>query len=164
CFGKPSLKPGTMQRLPAPLNRANFDKGHYYNISNAVYDKNWAMSPDWTPANGQSTREGFVHVPMLTTEKEGATLTLPFSGNALGMAIISGNDAGMISYKIDNGPAKTLDLFTEWSSSLHLPYYICLGSDLKKGKHTLTIKMLSDKNPGSKGHACRIVHFLLNDN
>jgi sialidase-1 len=164
CFAGQPLNPGTPQRLPAPLDKANFERGHYYSISNAVYDKGWTMNPGWTAANGQSTREGFVNVPMLTTEKEGAVLTLPFSGNVIGMAIISGNDAGIISYQIDKGPARTLDLFTEWSSSLHLPYYICLGSDLKKGKHTLTIKMLNDKNTGSKGHACRIVHFLVNDN
>jgi sialidase-1 len=37
-----------------------------------------------------------------------------------------------------------------------------LGKDLKNGKHILTIKTENDKNPNSKGNACRIVHFLVN--
>jgi sialidase-1 len=164
CFDKqPQSEPLKIVSLPKSLTSSSFEKGHYYAIGNARYDKDWILFSNWTPANKQSTREGFVNVPMLTTEKPGASLVLPFKGNAIGMAIISGNDAGIISYNIDNGPAKTLDLYTQWSGMLHLPYYILLGSNLPDRHHTLTIKMLERKNSNSKGNACRIVHFLVND-
>ncbi|MDB5026128.1 MAG: Alpha/beta hydrolase family protein, partial [Mucilaginibacter sp.] len=157
-FEHPKIVP-----LPKPLTSSSFEKGHYYDVSKAHYDKDWSLVSRWTPANRQPTREGFVNVPMLTTENEGASLVLPFKGNAVGMAIISGNDAGTITYRIDNGSFKTLDLYTEWSYMLHLPYYILLGSNLPDRHHTLTIKVSGKKNPNSKGNACRIVHFLVND-
>ncbi len=40
------------------------------------------------------------------------------------MAIVSGSDAGIVKYSIDNGPEQQIDLFTEWSQSLHLPWYV----------------------------------------
>ncbi len=60
----------------------------------------------------------FVHRPMLVATTPGATLTLAFEGNAIGIAIVSGKDAGIVSYSIDNGPFKEMDLFTQWSKSL----------------------------------------------
>lgn len=159
-FTHPFNKPAY---YPAALNKFSFDKGHYSDIARAKHDANWVLNPNWKPSNNQSTREGFVNVPMLTTEKAGATLTYSFKGNAVGIAIISGNDAGMINYQIDNSPAKKIDLFTEWSGWLHLPYYILLGGGLHSGAHTLTITTLAEKNPDSKSNACRIVHFFVND-
>ncbi|MDP4131801.1 MAG: SGNH/GDSL hydrolase family protein, partial [Bacteroidota bacterium] len=80
-----------------------------------------------------------------------------------GLAFVSGADAGIFSFSIDMGDFNKMDLFTPWSEQLHLPWYLLLGTDLKKGKHILRLKMAADKNSRSKGNACRIVHFLLND-
>lgn len=149
--------------FPKPLNKANFDNGSYSNIENARHDGDWTITKDWTPTNGLATREGFVHVPVLSSAKPGAELSFPFKGNAVGIAIVSGGDAGTIAYAIDNAPFKTLDLYTQWSGFLHLPWYLLLGSNLTSGAHTLHIKISADKNKASKGNACRIVHFLVND-
>lgn len=148
--------------LPKPLHNGLLDNGMYVDVNAAQHDTGWTYNPNWTPENKQGTRDGFVDVPMLTTQSPGNTLTFNFKGNAVGIAIVSGADAGMISYKVDQGPEQKLDLFTEWSGSLHLPWYLLLGADLSNGKHTLTITMLADKNQQSKGNACRIVHFLVN--
>lgn len=150
-------------RQPEALTPSSFSRGRYYTIRNAKPDPKWTYVPSWKPADNLSTREGFVNVPMLVTEQSGASLVLPFKGTALGMAIISGADAGRISWSIDKGPAKEIDLFTEYSSWLHLPYYILFQGDLKPGSHTLTLTVLPEKNQDSKGYACRIVNFLLND-
>ncbi|WP_316788587.1 SGNH/GDSL hydrolase family protein [Pedobacter frigoris] len=149
-------------KLPKPLTPKNFSDGNYLDIKLAEYDKGWKLDNDWTPEDHIGTRAGFVNVPVLSSASPGAVLKLKFKGNAIGMAILSGADAGIVNYRIDNGPEKQLDLFTQWSPSLHLPWYVLFGGDLKNGKHELTISISPNKNSNSKGNACRIVHFLVN--
>jgi sialidase-1 len=161
-FDKPNpLKDNLL--LPKPLNNGSFDNGKYMPIENATHDASWTLNKDWTPTDSLSTRAGFVHVPMLVSTTPNSTLSLKFKGTAVGLAIVSGADVGIISYSIDNGSFKNLDLYTQWSSYLHLPWYLVLGADLKKGNHTLTVKISPEKNPKSKGNACRIVYFLVNE-
>jgi sialidase-1 len=151
-----------LYKLPKPLNKQALENGTYYSIENAHFDGGWKLNPDWTPTDGLHTRPGFVHRPMLVATTRGATLTLPFEGNAIGIAIVSGKDAGMLYYSIDEGPFIQVDLFTQWSKSLHLPWYLLLGSDLKKGTHILQLKIAAAHNNQSTGNACRIVYFLVN--
>jgi len=161
CFdGK--TKKTSKSPLPKPLDKANFEFGSYYNIRNARYNAGWAIDNNWKPTDGLGTRDGFVNVPVLSSATPGSILSLPFNGTAVGIAIVSGSDAGIISYRVDNGIEKTVDLYTEWSSMLHLPWYLLLGSDLKPGNHILTITISQLKNKNSKGNACRIVNFLVN--
>lgn len=148
--------------LPKALDPHAIDKGQYYAIDLAQLDDQWVLQPDWAPADGLHTRPGFVHRPMLVATTPGATLTLPFKGRAIGIAIVSGKDAGILSWSIDGGPFRQADLFTQWSRSLHLPWYLLFSSDLKKGKHTLQLKITNDKNAQSAGNAARIVYFLVN--
>ena len=148
--------------LPAPLDKASLVNGSYYNINNAKHDKGWNYDKAWQPGDSLATRPGFVNVPMLVATTPGATLTLPFNGTAIGMAVISGGDAGIISWSVDDGPAKKTDLYTNWSSFLHLPWYVLFSAGLKDGPHLLRLTIDETKNPGSKGTACRIVYFLVN--
>lgn len=151
-----------MPKLPVAMNKASFVKGRYYSLNNAVLDAGWHLDKGWTPTDGLSTRDGFVHVPMLIATEPGAQLVLPFNGNAVGIGVVAGGDAGIISYSIDGAAFKDIDLYTVHSSWLHLPSYMLLGSNLKNGNHKLVIKIADNKNNNSKGYACRIVHFLLN--
>ncbi len=161
CFDDAKGNP-VKYKLPKPLNSASFDHGQYYDIHNAKFDSNWRIDESWKPSDGLDTRPGYVNVPMLVSDTPGAALKISFKGNAIGIAIASGSDAGIITYSIDGGPEQRKDLFTQWSSWLHLPWYLMLGSNLKDGSHTLEIKISDQKNDKSKGHACRIVYFLLN--
>ncbi|GAA4909555.1 SGNH/GDSL hydrolase family protein [Mucilaginibacter defluvii] len=161
CFVNVSAKP-KKYNSPGPLNEYAFEHGQYFSITNARHDDKWKIDPNWQPADGLGTRPGFVNVPMLVATTPGATLNLLFKGNAIGIAIVSGGDAGIITYSIDGAPVKQADLYTEWSGFLHLPWYVLLGSGLKNGDHTLQIKVSADKNAKSKGNACRIVNFLTN--
>lgn len=163
CFGHQPNITAARYVLPKPLDKANFENGSYYNIKNAVYRTGWEYISKWTPNDGLGTRDGFVNVPVLSSCTPGAELSVPFTGTAVGIAIVSGADAGMISYSIDNGPVKTIDLYTQWSSMLHLPWYILLGSDLKTRKHVLKMAISEQKNSASKGNTCRIVNFLVNN-
>ncbi len=150
------------QALPAPINKGNFGMGVCVSPEHAEYDKGWMLDNNWAPHDGLPAREGFVHTKMLTTSTPGAALNLSFSGTAVGIAIVSGADAGTILYSIDRGAEKKLDLFTAWSDQLHLPWYLVLGKGLKQGKHILHLKISGEKNNRSKGNACRIVYFLVN--
>lgn len=161
CFN--SNTPKTADKaLPKALNNLSLTNGNYYSIQNAKDLNGWAINPDWAPNNNLSTRDGFVHKPMLIGTKAGSALTLPFKGTAIGMAIVSGPDAGIISYSIDGGAEKQMDLYTQYSSWLYLPWYVTFSTDLKKGSHTLKLKIDNNKNTNSKGNTCQVIYFLTN--
>ncbi len=146
--------------MPPKIDNACFENGYYGEIKSAT--GTFTYHENFSPKNGQSSRDGFVNVPMLTGENPGEYLQYNFKGNAIGICVTSGKDAGIIEYSIDNTPFQKIDLFTQWSKMLHLPWYLVLGSDLKEKKHTLTIRIVNEKNKESEGNACRIVHFLIN--
>lgn len=162
CFDKQQAAAPKANALPKPLNALNLNNGRYYNIQNAKNLNGWAINSDWAPNNNLSTREGFVRKPMLIATKPGSSLTLPFTGTAIGMAIVSGPDAGIISYSIDGSAEKTMDLYTEFSSWIYLPWYVTFSTDLKKGQHTLSLKIETYKNKNSKGNTCQVIYFLTN--
>ena len=99
------------------------------------------------PSDKKETRPGFVHVPVLEAVKPGSSFTFSFTGNAIGIAILSGPDSGIIEYQIDGGKPKTLNLSTQWSNYLHLPWYLMLADNLKKGRHILELKTLASTEP-----------------
>jgi sialidase-1 len=162
CFAIPNKKTAQNKALPNPLNKASFVNGSYYAVTNAKWDNNWLYNQSWAPEDHLATREGFVNIPVLSTSKPGASLSLSFKGTAVGLAILSGADAGMVTYSIDNGPSKTIDLYTQWSSFLHLPWYILLDGNLANKEHNLKLTIADSKNIASKGNACRIFNFFIN--
>ncbi len=153
--------PHPQKPLPAPLDDANLEHGRYEAVSQAHHDSAWILSPDWAPADSVATRPGFVHVPVLVGAEPGAQLTFTFEGTAVGMAVVSGPDAGIVEYEIDNGPWQPVNLYTKWSGMLHLPWFILFGSGLAPGRHVLQLRISGEKDPDSNGYACRIVHFLV---
>ncbi|HEY1054594.1 MAG TPA: SGNH/GDSL hydrolase family protein, partial [Emticicia sp.] len=148
--------------LPKPLKEKNFEGGKYVNINEAKIQKGWQLIEKWQPTDGVGTRDGFVNCPVLEANEPDASLSLTFTGNAVGIGLVSGPDAGEVMYSIDNGPYKSMDLYTQWSHFLHLPWYKLFATGLSDKKHTLNLKVSNNKNPKSKGTACRIVYFLVN--
>jgi len=149
--------------LPTLLNDGSYDKGRYLSIKKAEIKSDFMSVDSWKPQEGAGTRKQYVNIPALIGEKPDAAFQLEFTGNTIGICVASGPDAGIISYSIDGKPFKNLDLFTRWSENLHLPWYLMLGQSLNEKKHTLRVRILSEKNHKSKGNACRILHFLVND-
>ena len=150
---------------PRPLDARSFFRARLIDIGAAKCDGGWRRDPSWRPTGAAQapTRPGFVDVPMLVAEEPGATLTLPFTGTAVGVWVVAGPDVGIIEYRIDGSDGfRRRDPFTEWSGGLHLPWVLMLESDLPDGKHLLTLRTTGGKNPNSQGNACRIVHFLVN--
>ncbi|WP_215224077.1 SGNH/GDSL hydrolase family protein [Echinicola shivajiensis] len=148
--------------LPEKLDEGAFDNGKLLEAESFKNTKTWVYSPSWEPNDGKGTRANYVKAPMLLNEGPGSKLKINFEGNAVGIAVAAGPDAGMISYRIDGGEWKSQDLFTRWSSGLHLPWYYVLGADLEDGGHRLELKVLDQKNPNSTGNAVRIRYFFIN--
>ena len=163
CFSTSINKNEIFYPMPTPLDKWNFESGKYISIQKAHLHQGFKLIENWQPKEKIQTREGFVNRPMLEATMPGASLSLSFKGTALGMAIISGPDAGKIEYSIDGKSYQSIDLYTEWSSYLHLPWYVLFDGALKDKQHELNIRIAKDKNSASKGTACRIVYFLLNE-
>ena len=150
--------------LPDMLDHYSYTGGKYLDVNQALNIKKWNFTKSWSPSDGVSTRKRYVEIPAMLAEVPGAEMKLEFTGKAIGICIASGPDAGMIEYSIDGSAFKKIDLYTQWSGGLHLPWYVMLNDELEDKKHTLMIRTLSEKNSKSKGNACRILHFLVNNN
>jgi len=153
----------TAYPLPEKLAKACYNHGVLIPAVETQPVKGWKIDQNWTPTDKTGTRDDFTSVPMLIAETPGGTLKFDFEGNAIGIAVAAGLDAGMIEYRIDKGDWQKQDLYTQWSSSLHLPWFYTLGYGLKKGSHRLEIRVLPEKNIQSTGTACRIRYFYVNN-
>lgn len=150
--------------LPAvPLDGYSYTNGKLVDIRQAHINKGWQLVPSWTPRLIAETRPGFVDVPMLETDRPGAKLTLDFEGTAVGIFCVSGPAAGILEYSIDGAPFKKLDTFTAWSGGLYIPWVYTFDTELPKGKHRLMLRMSKDHHPQSKGTACQIRQFVVNE-
>lgn len=159
-------------KFPAAIDQGNYSNGHYLDIHKAYFNNSKApldantfkfkLNEDWVPADKAGTREGFVHVPVLEATAPDAVCKIDFTGKFIGIGVLSGPDAGIINYTIDGKAYDALDLYTQWSGGLHLPFYFVLADDLNPGKHTLEIKVSRRAAAKSKGTAVRIVDFLEN--
>lgn len=148
--------------MPAMLTKGAYDNGKLIKASEASYAEGWAMDENWIPADNTGTRDNYHHVPMLISNTPGSQLQFSFTGNTVGIAVAAGQDAGIIEYRIDDGPWYKLNLFTKWSASLHLPWYYTLATDLSDSGHVLELKIAEDRDERSIGNACRIRYFYVN--
>ncbi len=165
CFdkGKMMVAKKISYTLPLPLNKWNFENGKYFPIQRANLQRGWKLVENWQPKDKVKTREGFVNRTILEATMPGASLSLKFKGTAIGVAIVAGPDTGEIGYSIDGKIYHTVDLYTQWSSQIYLPWFVLLSGNLENKNHVLQLRIAKDKNPKSKGTACRIVYFFLND-
>jgi sialidase-1 len=152
----------TAYPLPEKLADACYNRGVLIPAVETKPAKGWKIDQNWIPTDKTGTRADFVNVPMLIAEGQGGTLKFDFDGNAIGVAVASGYDAGIIEYRIDKAKWQKLDLFNQWSLQLHLPCFHTFAYGLKQGKHRLEIRVLPEKNIQSKGIACRIRYFYVN--
>ena len=150
-------------KLPSLFEKHAYANGAYVSIGKALIKNDFFINPCWRPEDSARTREGFVNVPVLSGQKPGAKVEFSFKGTAVGIAVLSGPDAGIIKYSIDGKAEQQVDLFTKWSKNLHLPWYLILGGNLSPGNHFLRIKIADNHHPQSKGTSCRIVYFLVNN-
>lgn len=148
--------------LPKKIDNYSYDMGYLLEVNAAKLGKGWSIDTLWNPNDGTSTRLNYVDVPMLISDIPGSTLKLKFEGTAVGIAVTAGRDAGNIEYRINKKEWKKLNLFTKWSTNLHLPWYYTLATELSKKKHLLEMRITETKDKRSTGNACRIRYFYVN--
>jgi sialidase-1 len=153
----------TSNPMPAgSLDSFSYFRGRYVDIGQAELIEGFVYDKAWNPRDGKGVRKGFVDVPVLKADRPGAVLKLKFEGTAIGMFVTCGPDVGIIEYSVDNSAFRQVDQFTQWSTNLHLPWAYVLDAELSSGVHEMTLRTTDKKNPKSRGHACRIVYFLVN--
>lgn len=152
----------TSYELPEMLTPSCYANGVLIPANKVQAGKGWKVAGKWDPEDGKGTRPNYVNVPMLINEGVGQQLKFEFEGNTVGIAVAAGPDAGIIEYKIDRGEWQKQDLFTKWSSGLHLPWYFTLAANLENEKHVLRLRLTDEKNGQSSGSACRIRYFYVN--
>jgi sialidase-1 len=162
CWENPVRVIPTVYSLPARLDTFCYDHGRLVEIQEKNELSGWIYVSKWTPEDSASTREGYANVPMLIGIIPGKILKFRFRGSTVGIAVAAGPDAGIIEYRIDSNGWKSMDLYTQWSGWLHLPWFLVLGDDLKKGSHELRIRPGKSHNEASTGTVCRIRYFLVN--
>ena len=144
--------------LPA-LEPDNYSEGRFVPIDQARLLKGgFHIDGSWRPTDGVGTRANFVDVPMLTTDRPGS-FVLDFQGTAVGICCTCGQDVGTARYSIDGGKAVTLDMVTEWSGYVHIPWVYVLADGLEPGRHTLRFEVLKGERTG-----CHIRNFVVNGN
>ncbi len=148
--------------LPTKLDPHCYDHGQLLDISQAQLADGWSIDPAWRPQDSTGTRPNYVDVPMLVGSYPTGSLQLSFEGAAVGIAVAAGQDAGIIEYRIDDGAWQSLNLYTQWSGWLHLPWYYTLATGLEAGQHVLRIRVTDSKDARSNGRACRIRYVYVN--
>ncbi len=149
--------------MPSKIDDDCYDNGILIPAVEVKLVKGWNRDENWIPEDSAWTRNDYVKVPMLIGEYPCKALKFKFTGNAVGIAVAAGPDAGIVEYKIDNGYWKKQDLFTKHSTRYHLPWYYTLAYGLPAKEHTLQIRLTDDKNPNSNGNVCRIRYFFVNE-
>lgn len=149
-------------RLGDPFDPQNYERGRLVKFDHVDQGVGWqVLVPDWKNIPGDC-RTRFQQEEMLCSTAAGSEASLDFEGTAIGAYVLAGPDAGMIEYQIDNGPVQTLDLYHSFSGGLHYPRTVLFNADLVPGKHHLSLKVSSQKNPKSNGTAVRILALAVN--
>ena len=148
--------------LASVLDPASYSQGRLLAGTKADFDKSWVWGvPAWESIPG-GKRGRFIQLDMLCTDVANAELTLDFDGQAIGLYVLAGPDAGCVEYSVDGGKFKTADLFHRFSKGLHYPRTVMLATGLKPGAHRLTMRVAKKSNQQSKGNAVRILEFVTN--
>jgi len=150
-------------KVPAkPVDEGNYGTGHFIDPKEAKRGDGWTFDvPNWKAIPG-SFRDRFGGKPVLVCTTPDATATLAFEGQAVGVYVLAGPDAGILEASIDGGAWSKVNLFHRFSGGLHYPRTVMLATDLKPGKHTLAMRVSAEHAPASKGTAARILKFAVN--
>jgi lysophospholipase L1-like esterase len=157
---------GDAKKKPHPMPEKPLDANHYGNgrfidPARATIRSGWTLhTPDWAKLPG-GKRGRFTKEKLLCATEPGATMTLKFTGKAIGAYILAGPDAGAVEAVVDGGEPKTIETYHRYSRGLHYPRTVMFAADLDDSEHTLTLRLLEKTNK-SGGAAMRILQFTAN--
>jgi lysophospholipase L1-like esterase len=155
-----TAKIGKQTLPPKPTDALSYFAGHFVDIKLAKIKNGWTLEmPDWENIQG-AKRKRYTSIPMLCATEPGSVATMEFEGTSIGAHIVAGPDAGIVEVSVDGEPVRSVNIFGSYSSGLHYPWTVMLGTDLKHGKHRVVLR-ISD-NTTKTGHAMRIMEFCVN--
>jgi len=144
------------------LLESSFSKGEFLSPDVVKPGEGWKHGiPDWDSIEG-SKRERFLGKPLFYSTQPDSTVSLMFTGRAIGAYVLAGPDAGRLEVQIDDGDWKMVELYHNYSSGLHYPRIVMFASDLNLGEHRVTVRLAKANHASSKGTAARILDFTVN--
>ncbi len=158
--------------LPPPIDPHSFDSGRFLDAEHIRLGDNWERTiPDWENLPG-SFRKRFADRPLTVADRPGGELEIRFRGDAIGLYVLAGPDAGAVDVSVDGDSWQTVDLYHRFSKGLHYPRTVVLRSGLAVGgpsaggpsgtEHLVKLRVSATKNRDSQGHAVRILEFVAN--
>ena len=143
------------------LNRGAFDSGRLVSPESAATEQ-WSFSvPAWDAVAG-GKRARFLSRALLHGSTPGAMTRFRFHGDAVGIYVLAGPDAGRVDFRVDGGEWQTRELYHRFSRSLHYPRTVMLATQLPDTDHTLELRIADSHHEQSRGHAVRIIAFAIN--
>lgn len=150
-----SLKP---HPVAFPLDQESYFRAGFLDNSSVSRDDGWSLSvPNWKSLKGDC-RPRFRDLPLLHSEKPGASLSVKFQGRCLAAYLLAGPDAGVAEVSIDGGAYKAVELKHAYSKGLHYPRTVMLASDLPEGAHEAKVRVAPAAHP-TEGVAVRIIRL-----
>ena len=126
-----------MNYVRKPLSGYEYNNPRMISWREAEFNDDWKLSTEMKWAFGDGVAEA---------RKDGATLTLKFTGTTIGLYAPKSVNGGKASYSIDNGAKTgTVSIHSGTTSKMEMGSWI--ASDLEDGEHTITITVdsLDDK-------------------
>jgi len=174
AWKEPTVKECVAHTMPEPLDKFSYANAGFRGfdaietnvgaINDATPPQEGGFrlyTPDWSKIPG-GFRQTFADKPFLCAEKPGAEISFEFEGNALGLFVLAGPDAGVVESQIDGVDAGKVNAYHSYSAGLHYPRAIMIADALKSGKHRATIRLSDDKDERSSGTALRILQICVN--
>ncbi|MCC9602552.1 SGNH/GDSL hydrolase family protein [Stieleria sp. JC731] len=152
--------PSESANLPSALDPFSFAKGDFLPRENVNVSDDWQWKqPDWDSIGG-GFRSRFAGRELCVAESPSSECEIAFHGNAFGLYVLAGPDAGVVEYSVDGGVWEKQDLYHRFSRGLHYPRTVVLKSELSDGDHKVRLRVSREKNPESNGHAVRVLEFV----
>ncbi len=156
-----------MQAFMEDALRGDIYTLHTYTLPEPL-NESLRMSARMEDASAAHT-DGFVMVeeslcgryPHYMEGDAGSFLTLEFFGDTIGVYWMMAKDSGMIEYRIDGGEWKKRSAWDTYCPRFSRAKDAILAADLEPQKHTLEIRVLSEKPEESEGCRIRIGAFLV---
>lgn len=148
--------------VPGPPEHLSYNNGFYVEPNPDSEIDGWEMNENWNHWDAGSSMSNDAGVPVLIGTYPGEVIKFPFDGDAVGIAVVAGPDAGIIEFSIDNSEWEKLDLYTNEDEELYQTKHHELASGLRNRSHMLQIRMAEENNPESLGKTCRLRYFFFN--
>jgi len=157
AWKNPKLKAEKPRKLPRKLAKDCLDKGRYVPFDDYKKVKGFKLEKAWK--HKDRVINIVLPTPVWVGDKADSEITVDFEGNAVGLYYMSCKDSGIIEYSLDKGKYQELDTFNDRKN---MPRFKIISDKLKKGKHSLTIRISDKNNQKSSGNSICLLQFLVN--